>query len=143
MTERFKNKIIPWFFEWEGTTYENDPDDDGGATKFGIDQRSHPSINIKELTAEQATDIYWSEYVKYACDLLSPPFDWVFFNACVNCGVGRAQKIYKQSGKDASKFLDLQDSFYESLAEAKPITKKYLKGWLARTKDLRKVTGLS
>jgi len=143
MTDRFKNKIIPWLFKWEGTTYENDPDDAGGATKFGIDQRSHPSVNIKDLTAEQATDIYWSEYVKYACDHLSPPLDWVFFNCCVNCGIGRAQKIFNQSGRDASKFLSLQDSFYESLAEAKPITKKYLKGWLARTEDLRKVCNLS
>ena len=143
MTERFKTKIIPWLFKWEGTSYENDPDDPGGETRYGIDKRSHPSVNIRDLTTDQAADIYWSEYVKYACDHLSPPFDWVFFNACVNCGVGRAQKILKESGKDSSKFLSLQDSFYESLAASKPSSKKYLKGWLARTEDLRKVCGLS
>ena len=68
--------------------FEDDPDDRGGATKFGIDQRSHLNTDIKNLTAEQATEIYWSEWVKYGCEHLSPPIDWVFFNACVNCGNG-------------------------------------------------------
>jgi len=53
MTARFKDEIIPWLFKWEGTYYEDDKDDPGGATKFGIDQRSHPHVDIRNLTAEQ------------------------------------------------------------------------------------------
>ena len=144
MTERFKKEIIPWLFRWEGTTYENDPDDKGGATKFGIDQRSHPSVNIRELTADEATQIYWDEYwQKLHCDQYPIPMDWVWFNACVNCGVGRAQKLVRQAGANPRKFLDAQDDFYKNLAEARPSSRKYLKGWLARTADLRKVCGLS
>ena len=44
MTSRFYNKIIPWIFKWEGTVFEKDPDDPGGATKFGIDQMSHLTV---------------------------------------------------------------------------------------------------
>ena len=143
MTDRFKNEIIPWIFKWEGTTYENDESDPGGATKYGIDQRSHPHVDIKNLTSEQATGIYWTEYCNLHCNEYAPQFDWIFFNCCVNCGVGRATKIKAQSGINGSKFLDIQESFYKSLAESRPSSKKYLKGWLARTEDLRKVTGLS
>jgi len=143
MTARFKDEIIPWLFSWEGTSYEDDKDDPGGATKFGIDQRSHPHVDIRNLTAEQAAGIYWTEYNNLHCDEYKIPLDWVFFNCCVNCGVGRATKIMRASGANASKFLDIQDSFYESLAEARPSSRKFLKGWLARTEDLRKVCGLA
>jgi lysozyme family protein len=142
MTDRFKNQIIPWLFSWEGTTYENDPDDNGGATKFGIDQRSHPDVDIKNLTAEHATEIYWNEWVKDGCEYLPQPLDWIFFNASVNCGRGRAAKLMNESRRDPRKFLDAQDDFYRRLADSKPSSRKYLKGWLARTEDLRKVTGL-
>lgn len=143
MTTRFEKEIVPWIFKWEGTTYENDPDDPGGETKFGLDKRSHPHLDIRNLTADEATKVYWTEYCNLHCDEYAPQFDWVFFNCCVNCGVGRATKIKAQSGINGSKFLDIQESFYRSLAESRPSSKKYLKGWLARTEDLRKVTGLA
>jgi lysozyme family protein len=139
MTSRFYNKIIPWIFKWEGTVFENDPDDPGGATKFGIDQRSHLTVDIKNLTENEATEIYWKEWIDCGCDHLSPPLDWVYFNACVNCGKGRASTFLKQCNLNASKFLDSQELFYRRLAEARPSSMKYLKGWLARTEDLHKV----
>ena len=141
MTERFKKIVMPWIVKWEGTTYENDPDDPGGATRFGIDQRSHPNEDIKDLTAERATEIYWNEYwIKCACDDFDWPMSFIFFNCCVNCGVGRANKILKNAGKDTRKFLDEQEAFYRRLADARPSSKKFLKGWLNRTSDLRKIT---
>lgn len=144
MTTRFLNEIIPWVFKWEGTTYENDPDDPGGATKFGIDQRSHKDVDIKNLTANQATKIYWDEYwVKNHCQEYHQPLDWIYFNACVNCGRKRAQRLLRASGANPKKFLDEQDAFYKRLALARMASAKYLKGWLARTQDLRKVTGLA
>ena len=144
MTRLFKDTIIPWVFKWEGTVYENDPNDAGGATKYGIDQRSHPNVNIKNLTAEEATDIYWSEYwIKFACDHMDWPMNFIFFNCCVNCGFSRAHKILKLSGDNGSKFLKEQEAFYKRLVDQKPSTKIYLKGWLNRTKDLRKVCVLS
>lgn len=143
MTTRFREQIIPWTFKWEGTKFENDPDDPGGATKFGIDQRSHPGVDIRSLTADQATVIYWDEYyTKYRCDEKAPPMDWILFNACVNCGWGRASKLLAESGGDPKRFLEAQAAFYRRLAIQRPRSKKYLKGWLARLSDLARVTNV-
>jgi lysozyme family protein len=143
MTAYFRNKVIPFLWKWEGTVFENDPDDPGGATKYGIDQRSHPNVDIKNLTAEEATDIYWQEWVKDGCEHLPPPLDWLFFDACVNCGIGRAQQFLNASARDPKKFQKERNDFYIRLAEQKPRLAKFKKGWLARVNDLSKVTGLA
>ena len=41
---------------------EHDPDDPGGLTKFGIDQRSHPHLNIAKLTKPDAIGVYHRDY---------------------------------------------------------------------------------
>ena len=38
--------------------YVNDPKDPGGETNFGIAKRSHPDVDIKNLTKGDATKIY-------------------------------------------------------------------------------------
>lgn len=137
MSPRFL-KIVPWLYQWEGKTYENDPDDPGGATKFGIDQRSHPNENIHSLTEDRATEIYWIEYwQKHHCEDYPFPFGEVLFNCCVNAGYGRSQKILATGAKTAAQFLDEQDRFYDRLAEARPTSRKYLRGWKNRTRSLR------
>ena len=139
MTRRFL-EFIPFIFKWEGG-YDNDPDDPGGETKFGIDKRSHPDVDIRNLTREDATTIYWRDYwVKHGCEWLAGPLGEVFFNACVNCGTGRADKLMTamQSPGGAGGYLDQQEAFYRRLAAARPALRKFLKGWLSRTVDLRK-----
>lgn len=42
--------------------YSNDPTDPGGETKYGISHRAYPSIDIKNLTLDQAKAIYHSDY---------------------------------------------------------------------------------
>ena len=121
MTARFKNVIIPWLFDHEGRSFENDKDDPGGATRYGIDQRSHPNVDIKNLTAEQATDLYWNEWIKDGCEHLPSPLDWIFFDACVNCGIGRAQQFLNSSARDPKKFQQERIDFYNRLADQKPI----------------------
>jgi len=142
MTSRFKNVIIPWLFDHEGRDYEDDKDDPGGCTKFGIDQRSHPSVDIKNLTAEEATDIYWMEWVKDGCEHLPSPLDWLFFDASVNCGVGRAQQFLTASARDPQKYQQERIDFYNRLADQKPRLAKFRKGWISRVIDLSKVTGV-
>jgi|GEM_PF-1209081 len=46
----------------EGTKYEDNPNDAGGPTKFGIDSRSHPNEDIENLTRERAIEIYLESY---------------------------------------------------------------------------------
>ena len=136
MTERFK-AFMPFIFKWEGG-YCNDPDDPGGETNFGIDKRSHPNVDIKNLTRDEAREIYWREYWRrFDCERYARSLGEVFFNACVNCGAGRARKLMTESGT-AEGFLTAQEAFYRRLAESRPGLKKFVKGWLNRTADLRR-----
>jgi len=142
MTAYFKNKVIPFLWEHEGTVFENDPDDPGGATKFGIDQRSHPNLEIKNITEEEAISVYWNEWIKYACDHLPQPIDWIFFDACVNCGLSRASKFLNATFKDPRKIQQERIDFYNRLADQKPTLNKFKKGWIARVNDLSRSCGL-
>jgi len=139
MTEQFKKIVIPWIFKWEGTTYENDPDDPGGETKFGIDKRSHESVDIPNLTADQAADIYWTEWIKDGCQGMPWPLSFVFFNCAVNCGLERAREFMVSSRRNPKTFLDIQEDHYRDIVRRRPRSQKFLRGWLARTEDLRKV----
>jgi lysozyme family protein len=42
--------------------YVNNPEDPGGETKFGISKRRYPTIDIKNLTIDQAKVIYRRDY---------------------------------------------------------------------------------
>ena len=42
--------------------YTNDPDDYGRETKYGISKRSYPELDIKNLTVDQAKEIYLRDY---------------------------------------------------------------------------------
>jgi lysozyme family protein len=55
------NKLIGPLLNREGG-YVNNPNDRGGATKFGISQASYPSLNIATLTRPEAEKIYYNNY---------------------------------------------------------------------------------
>lgn len=42
--------------------YVNDPVDKGGETKYGIAKRWYPNVDIKNLTLEEAKQIYWRDF---------------------------------------------------------------------------------
>ena len=42
--------------------YSNDPKDPGGETQWGISKRSYPDVDIKNLTREQAKEIYKRDF---------------------------------------------------------------------------------
>lgn len=66
----------------------NDPRDPGGLTKFGISKRSHPSVDIMNLTKEEAADIYRREYWNpIHGDALPAGLDLLVFDSAVNQGV--------------------------------------------------------
>ena len=149
MTPRFLN-FIPFILKWEtefnkdgSVRVEHDPDDPGGTTKYGIDQRSHPHVDIAKLTKDDATGIYWSEWQEAGCDTRPPGLGEVYFNACVNCGTGRAQKLVALAKNDAAEFLRQQTDFYKRLVAERPRFQKYLRGWLNRVEALRKWLGIS
>lgn len=80
---------------------EHNPHDRGGLTKYGIDQRSHPHINIRALTFEQARQIYHDgEWTKCRCDELPAGYDIAVFDIAVVNGMGTAAKMLQRALND-------------------------------------------
>lgn len=78
--------------------YSNDPRDPGGETKFGIAKRSHPGVNIRALTREDAIAIYKAEYWDAArCDDLPGAIAVAVFDSAVNQGVGVAIRLLQKA----------------------------------------------
>ncbi|KIE59465.1 hypothetical protein A946_01985 [Methylacidiphilum kamchatkense Kam1] len=74
-------------FDKEGNVVsEDDPDDPGGLTKYGIDQRSHPDVDIKNLTFTCAVKICVDEFYRY--NLHKLPFKLCLFLAIMGMNVG-------------------------------------------------------
>ncbi len=82
--------------------YSADPDDPGGATRFGISSRSFPDVDLDSLTLQGAKDLYRREFwEKPGFDRL--PFDDLavkVFDAGVNMGTGAAGKLLQRSLND-------------------------------------------
>jgi lysozyme family protein len=63
-SEKFKRAFRFTVMEWEAVYVHNTvvaekvKNDPGGTTKYGIDQRDHPSVDVMNLTLEQAERIY-------------------------------------------------------------------------------------
>jgi len=159
MNDRF-NWIIKFVLDAEGG-YTDDPADPGGETNFGIDKRSHPDVGIKNLTVEQAKEIYWNEYwLKFSCDRFEKPVGEVYFDCCVNTGQKQSNKFLQRAvGTDAdgiigpktvsklvvedpkvlaNSIIIQRQRFYENLAEKRPALKKFLKGWTNRNNNLKR-----
>jgi len=150
--------FIPFIFTWEGG-YDNDPNDPGGETKFGIDKRSHPEEDIKNLTKDRAAEIYYESYwVKFQCEYLPKYVGEVVMNISVNAGPARAARWLQEtvgakvdgdigpvtldvvkgfeSFRVAQVLLDRTEEHYRSIARGR--LARFLKGWLNRNNALRK-----
>lgn len=138
-------KSIPWILKWEGG-YVNDPHDRGGETKYGISKRKYPNLDIKNLTKEKAIELYEKDFwYNTIASKLKWPACLAAFNIAINSGSGRLSK-YLQSVKDPESMspdalsdylISSQEDFYYSLARVNPSQKRFLKGWLNRTNDLK------
>jgi lysozyme family protein len=128
-------KAIEFTLKWEGT-YSNDPNDPGGETKYGISKRAYPYLDIKNLTLDEAQEIYRTEYWEEAvCNMFPEPFDMVLFDTAVNMGSGRAKTLL-QNRKGWEDYLFLRLEKYISMRKQYP---QYIWGWINRTMDLWKV----
>lgn len=91
-------KAIETVLKHEGG-YVNDPADPGGETKFGISWRQYPNVDIKNLTREDAIEIYRRDYWKpYRFDEIdSQNVATKVFDLAVNMGHNRAFKVLQQA----------------------------------------------
>lgn len=150
--------IMVKVFEHEGG-YVNDPDDPGGETKFGIAKRSHPEVDIKNLTLQGAMDIYERLYWKPSkAERLMPEIRKCYFDGVVNMGQGRMVKVLQQACNNKNRKSDKIDVdgrigpqtikasetlenerlqafrvlYYASLIKKNPVLEKYYYGWFKR-----------
>ena len=153
------NEIIEKVLEHEGG-YVNDPKDLGGETNFGITKRFYPDVNIKNLTREQAKDIYKRDYWdKNRVESLPQELWHIFFDMCVNMGRRTAVKILQRAAKNKGRNISVDGGmgpatigalrgveidrvrafrvkYYVDLITAKPEQEKFYLGWFRRSLEV-------
>lgn len=79
--------------------YSNDPFDPGGETKYGISKRAHPTVDIKNLTLEDAKSIYYNEYWRPFERIAEthPALAMVLYDTGVNMGVGTTVRMLQKA----------------------------------------------
>jgi lysozyme family protein len=151
------DEIIEVTLHHEGG-YVHDPKDLGGETNFGIAKRFYPDVDIKNLTEEDAKEIYKQDYwVKNRVEELPENLRHIFFDMCVNQGRGTAVRILQRvcNAKGANLAIDggmgpgTMDAIntykpsmervrcyrlkhYYDLVNKKPEQERFLFGWFKR-----------
>lgn len=149
--------------DWDYVVSENEENDPGGVTKWGLDARTH-GPGVEDLTMAQASEIYRREYwERNHCEELEWPLCAVHFDNCVNMGPTQAVKLLQRAvgtqddgawGPNtraavtaackvrsanvvAIQVCEKKHNFYESLCEIRPAMERFKQGWLNRVADLR------
>lgn len=135
------DKAFDFIMKWEGG-YVNHPKDPGGETKFGISKKSYPNLDIKNLTLEQAKEIYRVDYwVASGADKMEWPMSLVVFDTAVNMGVSRA-KAWALTRPDVRSYIAARHDRYHGLVRVNSKLKGFLKGWMNRLTALKKAAGI-
>lgn len=125
------NKAFEFVIKHEGEL-NDDPNDPGGLTKYGISQRAYPNLDIRNLTLNEAKTIYKVDYWdKCDCDYLAFPTDILMFDTAVNMGATKAFSIRSKS----SNFFDYIILRIHEYTKIKNFN-LYGKGWINRVLDL-------
>lgn len=113
--------------------------DGGGISRFGINSVANPSVDVANLTAEQAAKIYQSDYWNKVVEpSMSPQMQMVAFDTAVNHGVPKAQTLIRQANGNPARLMQLRLDEYNRLATENP--QKYgeqLNGWKNRLRNLQ------
>ena len=148
------NKCIEVVLKSEGG-YVNHPNDPGGETNMGICKRNYPDLDIKNLTRNQAIQIYHADYWNkmnlldiYDENLILHLFD-MGVNAGIRTAIKMVQKIVEAEvdgiiGNETvllinnypddltPLYITERKKYYFSLARRKPNLQVFLAGWLNR-----------
>ena len=156
MTDRVWNSAFNLLIEFEGGFVDN-PNDKGGATKYGISKEQYPDLDIENLTLDKAKEIYRRDYWdRYKCRFLPDSLSIALFDSVVNSNAKRMTKFLQQAlgvtadgvignqtigaanrlpeKKVLNDFLDLRLEYLMSLKD----WKYFGNGWGARVSKLRK-----
>lgn len=118
-----------------GGKYVKDGD---GYAKYGINSVANPSVDVKGLTPEAATEIYKTKYWDKKLDNFSPAFQAVAFDALVNHGNDKdTWQMIQQANGNPLALVSLRQKEYARLVAENP--EKYAKneaGWARRLETL-------
>jgi lysozyme family protein len=158
------NRAIKITLAFEGG-YVNDPNDPGGETNFGLTKGSYPNVDIKNLTVDGATAIYYRDWwtTHPYEQMTSQDLACKVFDTTVNLGVSRAIKFLQRclmanghpeitddggfgphtlavtNSFDGPTLLGIyrqtQANYYNALVAARPNLQEYLNGWLRRANN--------
>jgi hypothetical protein len=109
----------------------NAKDMNGKPVNFGINQGANPDVDVKNLTADQARQIYHDRYwvpsgaENLPANLQTPYFDAYIRNPKV------AKQALEQAGGDPRKFVEITSGYFQRLAR-EPGNEKYAKAWATR-----------
>ena len=118
--------------------------------------------DMKALTPEKIAPMYKLKYWNPSyCEVLPKGLDYVVFDFAVNAGTGRSVKTLQQAigcvadgvigpktmavindanPKDLiAKFSDARADFYQGIIARKPDQARFIKGWLNRVEESRKL----
>ncbi|MCE9941458.1 glycoside hydrolase family 108 protein [Serratia liquefaciens] len=165
------NHAIAFVLGKEGG-YVNDPTDKGGETKYGISDKrdgiadgmtdvdgdNKPDTRIKDLTLEQASQIYFRDYwYPSYCSDWPDGISLIVFDSAVQHGVEKAKKLLQEAagfsgkavdgiiGKNTrasvltadpewllTRYLLRRARYYAEIIKSNPSQAKYLNGWFNR-----------
>lgn len=119
--------------------YVFDPSDPGGETRYGIAKRSHPNVDIKNLTLQGALDIYLKEYWNcYQLEQLTSPLTVVVMDSYVQHNPNKVKQFITDAKGDWNEIISHRRIYYLQLIEKNPTLFKFKNGWMARLTDLSK-----
>jgi lysozyme family protein len=131
--------VMEFIFKWEGG-YVDHPDDPGGATNFGISQRSYPDLDIKNLTKEEAKKIYYEDYwLPSGADELIYPDALALMDFAVHSGVYRAVQYWEKS-RTPCEYINIRSKYLRNIRDRETgelLWNSFGRGWTARLDALR------
>lgn len=122
---------IAFILDQEGGLVNN-PEDPGKLTKYGISQAAYPTVDIANLTVDDAKAIYRRDYwTPMGCDGMADPWALLALDSAVQHGIPEA-RLLLQSNRIADALWH-RVRFYDQLKTFNT----FGRGWVKRMADLR------
>lgn len=117
--------------------YVNNPADPGGETNFGISKRAYPSLDIANLTQDDAKAIYQKDYWR---PYMEQEPNQVVANCALDCAVnqgpGAAHDLYLHFGHSLKEFQLARLLRYINLVAKRPQDIASAHSWVERVLDV-------
>lgn len=107
MAQNQFEQCLGFVLKWEGSVFTDDPDDHGGATRYGIIQREYdryrqtigkPLQSVEAIAMDEVRTIYRSQYwVALQCEATPIPLDLVLLDTGILMGVGRSARLLQEA----------------------------------------------